>query len=100
MKILFFLLIAASGWPIVHERQQKSIPRVIEKSEIGQGGSSDFSTGAREIAKGKDQDEEEKYEAKPTLHQSRFFNHERYKHPLMKSINQGQQNKQKISNSN
>ena len=55
------------------------IPGVIEKAEIGQGGSSDFSTGARDIAKGKNRSEGEKYEEKPTPNQSRFFNHERYK---------------------
>ena len=32
---------------------------MIEKSEIGQGGSSDFSTGARDIAKGKARSEGE-----------------------------------------
>ena len=77
-----------------------SIPGVIEKAEIGQGGSSNFSTGARDIAKGKAaetregpgdlrsaeqmsaanrlESEEEKYEAKPTPNQSRFFNYERH----------------------
>ena len=58
------------------------IPRVIQESEVEQGGSSNFSAGTRDIAKGKDRSEDEKYEAKPTP-RNRFLNHERYRTSLM-----------------
>ncbi len=78
----------------------RCIPGVIEKSGTGQGGSSDFSAGARDTARGKAaetregpgdlrsaeqmsaanrlESEDEKSEVKPTHLQNRFFNHERY----------------------
>ena len=77
---------------------KEPIPGVIEKTGIG---SSDFSAGARDMAKGKAAEtregpvdlrsaeqmstanclgsEDEKSESKPTPHQNRFFNRERYK---------------------
>ena len=60
-----------------------SIPIVIEKLGIGQGGSSNFLTGTRDIAKGKDRSEGKKFDGKPTPHQNQFFNHERYTVPQM-----------------
>ncbi len=39
---------------------------MIEKLGIGQGGSSDFSAGARDVARSKNRSEDEKYEVKPT----------------------------------
>lgn len=74
-----------------------AIPRGIEKSGIGPGGSSDFLTGARDIARGKDRSEGEKSEAKPTQAlgppsmgkaqlQNRFFNHERYIDPFFLAL--------------
>jgi len=54
------------------------IPRVIQESVVEQEASSDFLAEARDIAKGKDRSEDEKYEAKaPPL--NRLLNHERYK---------------------
>jgi hypothetical protein len=44
----------------------KSIPLVIEKLGVGQGGSSDFSAGTRDIARGKARIKDEKYEVKLT----------------------------------
>jgi hypothetical protein len=69
------------------------ITGVIEKSEIGQGGSPDFLAGTRDIAKGKDRSEDKKDGAKPTqpgaperrivfwgrAQDDRFLNHERYR---------------------
>ncbi len=66
--------------------QRSDIPGVIEKSGIGQGGSSDFLAGARDIARGKDRSEDEKYEAKPMPRQNRFFNHERYNGPTLEEV--------------
>jgi hypothetical protein len=48
------------------------IPGVIEKLGVGQGGSSDFSTGTMDIARGKDRSEDEKYEVKPTQIKTNF----------------------------
>ncbi len=45
---------------------------MIEKLEIGQGGSSDFSAGTRDIARGKDRSEDGKYEVKLTLTKTNF----------------------------
>jgi hypothetical protein len=45
---------------------------VIEKLAIGQGGSSDFSAGTRDIARGKDRSEDEKYEVKLTPAKTNF----------------------------
>ena len=99
-SIIFFCTLTASifGWgsPNVTE---KDIPGVFETSEIGQEGSSDFSTKSRDIAKGKAaetredpgglrsaeqmsaanrlESEDKKYEAKPQQNQSQYFIHER-----------------------
>jgi hypothetical protein len=45
---------------------------VVEKLGVGQGGSSDFSAGARDIARGKDRIEDEKYEVKPIPTKTNF----------------------------
>ncbi len=48
------------------EIETAAIPNVIQKLEFWQGGSPDFSAGTRDIARGKDRSEDEKYGAKPT----------------------------------
>jgi hypothetical protein len=49
-----------------------TIPNVIQKLEFWQGGSPDFSAGTRDIARGKDPSEDEKYGAKPTPTKTNF----------------------------
>ena len=65
------------------------IPRGIEKLVIGQGGSSNFLTGTRDIAKGKDRSEGRKFDGRPTPNQNQFFNHERYKVRKIKKREKG-----------
>jgi len=58
---------------------------VIQESVVEQGASSDFLAGTRDIAKGKDRSEDEKYEAKATRF-NRFLNHERYNDGVLHNL--------------
>ena len=59
-----------------------SIPREIEKSGIGQGGSSDFLDATRGCVPGHDARSRRKIRGKADAGRNRFFSHERYASPL------------------